>query len=312
MNSRKLAGPGFPVIKLSKEWLALAALFVGATAIATAPLFVRFSETGPVATAFWRVFLALPVLWIWAMASDGGGHWRSVRAHPGMLLLIGFCFAGDLAVWHWSILLTSVANATLLSNLAPIFVALGAWLLFRDTPKKLFLGGLAAALTGTALLISAGSGQSASSHSGHALFGDALGVITAMFYAGYQMAVTRLRAHVATATLMAWSCLVMSALLLPVAWLSGEQILPQTAAGWITVIALALIAQVAGQSLIAWAMAHLPATFSSVGLLWQPVAATLLAWLLIGETMGTLQFAGGLLVLAGIALARRSAQKNIS
>jgi len=121
------------------------------------------------------------------------------------------------------------------------------------------------------------------------------------------MAVTRLRTQVATATLMAWSCLVMSALLLPVALLMGEQILPQTAAGWINVIALALIAQAAGQSLIAWAMAHLPGTFSSVGLLWQPVAAALFAWLLIGETMGALQFAGGLLVLAGIAIARRSA-----
>ncbi len=282
-------------------------MFAGATAIATAPLFVRFSEAGPVATAFWRVFLALPALWIWALASDGPGHWRSVRAHPGMLLLIGFCFAGDLAVWHWSILLTSVANATLLSNLAPIFVTLGAWWLFRDAPKKLFLGGLAAALAGTALLIGGGSGQSAAAHAGQALLGDFLGVVTAMFYAGYQMAVTRLRAKVATATLMAWSCLVMSALLLPVALLMGEQVLPQTATGWITVIALALVAQAAGQSLIAYAMAHLPGTFSSVGLLWQPVAAALFAWVLIGETVGALQFAGGLLVLAGIAIARRSA-----
>ncbi len=273
-------------------------------------MFVRFSETGPVATAFWRVFLALPALWIWALASDGGSHWRSVRAHPGMLLLIGFCFAADLAVWHWSILLTSVANATLLSNLAPIFVALGAWLLFRDAPKKLFLVGLAAALIGTALLIGGGTGLSAVAHSGHALLGDALGVITAMFYAGYQMAVTRLRATVATATLMAWSCLVMSALLLPLALLMGERILPHTTTGWITVIALALIAQAAGQSLIAYAMAHLPGTFSSVGLLWQPVAATLFAWVLLGETMGTLQFAGALLVLAGIAIARRSTLKN--
>lgn len=294
--------------------MALAALFAGATAIATAPLFVRFSETGPVATAFWRVFLALPVLWIWALAGDHRGHWTSMRAHAGMLLLIGFCFAGDLAVWHWSILLTSVANATLLSNLAPIFVTLGAWLLFRNKPKKLFLGGLTAALCGTTLLISAGSGLSAAGHSGQALLGDSLGVITAMFYAGYQMAVTRLRAQVGTATLMAWSCLVMAVLLLPVALLMGEQVLPQTTAGWINVIALALVTQAGGQSLIAYAMAHLPGTFSSVGLLWQPVAAALFAWVLIGETLGALQVAGGLLVLVGIAIARRSTtssnQKN--
>ena len=287
--------------------MALAALFVGATAIATAPLFVRFSETGPVATAFWRVFLALPVLWIWAMAADSRGHWHNARAHPRMLLLIGLFFAGDLAVWHWSIVLTSIANATLLANLAPIFVTAVAWLVFRDTPRPLFITGLVAAIAGTALLIGPNFGRG-----GNAPLGDALGVITALFYAAYQITVTRLRATVSTASLMAWSSAAMTAFLLPIAWLSGEQILPQTAAGWLTVIALALIAQAAGQSLIAWAMAHLPATFSSVGLLWQPVAATLLAWLLIGEAVGTLQFAGGLLVLAGIALARRSAQKNIS
>ncbi|MBI3068865.1 MAG: EamA family transporter, partial [Betaproteobacteria bacterium] len=66
------------------------------------------------------------------------------------------------------------------------------------------------------------------------------------------------------------------------------------------------IAQVVGQSLIAWAMAHLPATFSSVGLLLQPVMAAIFAWILLGEDMGALQMAGGVIVLAGIWIARRA------
>ena len=97
----------------------------------------------------------------------------------------------------------------------------------------------------------------------------------------------------------------MALLLLPIAWLSGEQLLPDTGGGWMKLIGIALFAQVIGQSLIAWAMAHLPGVFSSVGLLLQPVMATLFAWLLIGETVGVLQFAGGALVLAGILLARQ-------
>ena len=285
---------------LPREWLALAALFAGATAIATAPLFVKVSETGPVATAFWRVFLALPPLWMWVLMSEGRQHAAHLRKHRGLMMAAGIFFAGDLAVWHWSILLTSVANTTLLANLAPIFVTAVAWFVFRETPRKLFLARLAAAIAGTLLLIGANFG-----HSGSASLGDALGVITAMFYAAYQITVTRLRAHVPTASLMAWSSAIMAALLLPISWISGEQLLPQTNAGWLKLIGIALFAQVIGQSLIAWAMAHLTATFSSVGLLLQPVMATLFAWILLGEIVGPLQFAGGVLVLAGIALARQ-------
>jgi drug/metabolite transporter (DMT)-like permease len=291
--------------RIRVEWLALAALFAGATAIATAPLFVKVSETGPVATAFWRVFLALPLLWLWAVSTQGARLPAQARNHCTMLFAAGFFFAGDLAVWHWSILLTSVANTTLLANLAPIFVTAVAWFVFRESPQRLFLAGLAASISGTLLLIGANFGGD-----NRTLLGDALGVVTAMFYAAYQLSVSRLRTNVPTASVMALSSTIMAILLLPIAWISGERILPLTDAGWLKLIGIALFAQVIGQSLIAWAMAHLTATFSSVGLLLQPVMATLFAWILLGETVGPLQFAGGALVLLGIMLARQASQRR--
>ena len=103
---------------------------------------------------------------------------------------------------------------------------------------------------------------------------------------------------------MAWGSLVTAIALLPVALLSGEQILPVTGMGWLKLFGLALISQVAGQSLIAYAMAHLPATFSSVGLLLQPVTAAALAWVLLGETLGAIEIAGGVAVLIGIRIAQ--------
>ena len=279
------------------NWIAIGALLFGATAIGTSALFVKVSETGPVATAFWRVFLALRLLWLWAAVERRDSRPAGLPADRGLLIAAGLFFAADLAVWHWSIMLTSVANSTLLANLAPIFVALAAWLMFRQRPHGKFLGGLAIAVTGMALLIG-GDFQL----QGKALIGDALGVVTAMFYAGYQLTVTRVRARVSTATIMAWSGLVTALALLPIALVSGEQLLPVTAMGWIKLAGLALIAQVAGQSLIAYAMAHLPTTFSSVGLLFQPVMATLFAWLLLGEAVSALQLAGGITVLIGIRM----------
>ncbi|MEO7727565.1 MAG: DMT family transporter, partial [Burkholderiales bacterium] len=279
------------------DLLAIGALLLGATAIATSALFVKVSETGPVATAFWRVFLALPLLWLWSMLEQRERHGADFSVHRGLLVAAGLFFAGDLAVWHWSIVLTSVANSTLLANLAPIFVALAAWLMFRERLRGKFLAGLAIALAGMTLLIG-GDFQL----QGRELIGDALGVVTAMFYAGYQLVVTKLRARVATSTIMAWSSLVTALVLLPIALASGEQMLPVSNMGWVKLIGLALIAQVAGQSLIAYAMARLPATFTSVGLLFQPVMATLFAWLLLGEAVSALQLAGGITVLVGIRM----------
>lgn len=287
--------------------VALAALFAGAVAIGSSALFVKVSETGPVATGFWRVFLALPFLWVWALAEPRRMPSADPRRERRLMLGAGFFFAGDLAVWHWSIVLTSVANATLLANLAPIFVTLAAWLLFAVRPTAVFTAGLAAALTGVALLIGGDF-----SHSGSALLGDGLGVVTAMFYAAYQLTVTQLRRNVSTARIMAHSGTVMVAILLPLAVLSGETLFPATAGGWAILFGLALVAQVAGQSLIAYAMAHLPATLSSVGLLLQPVMAALFAWVLLGERLGLLQFAGALMVLAGIAIAHRGSRRALA
>ncbi len=281
--------------------LAVTALFVGAACIGTSALWVKVSETGPVSTAFWRVFLALPLLWAWALAERG----RPARAVPAterrLMLWAGLLFAGDLAVWHWSVVLTSVANATLLANLAPIFVALAAWILFHRTPSGRFLAGLAAALAGMAVLIG-GDFRLA----GNQVLGDALGVVSAMFYAGYQLVVTRLRASASTASIMAWSGAITAAALLPLALASGEQFLPLTGGGWGKLIGLALVSQVVGQSLIAYAMAHLPATFSSVGLLFQPVMAALFAWILLGETLGWIEIAGAITVLAGIRIVHQT------
>lgn len=210
-------------------------------------------------------------------------------------------FAGDLGFWHASIQLTSVANSTLLANLASIFVTLAAWIFLRQRPSALFLAGLAAALAGVAMLV-----QTSLAFSSTGLLGDALGVVTAVFYAGYLLAVKQLRDRGATTLhVMAVTSTITALLLLPVALASGERMLPATAYGWWILLGLALISHAAGQGLIAYALAQLPAAFSSVSLLFQPVMAALFAWVLLGESLVALQIAGGAIVLIGIYFARR-------
>ena len=287
---------------------ALAALLAGATFIALSPIFVREAladGVGPTAAAFWRVALAVPVLWL-VYRLKHGPHARRYggRRYSGrwvLLLAAALAFAGDLAFWHKSIQLTSVANATLLANLASIFVTLAAWIFLRQRPTRIFLAGLGAALAGVALLV-----HTSLAFSSTGLAGDALGVVTAMFYAGYILAVKALRDRGETTLhLMAVSTTLTALLLLPVALATGEPFLPGTTKGWLLLIGLALVSHAAGQGLIAYALAHLPAAFSSVSLLFQPVMAAVFAWLLLAEPLAPLQIAGGLIVLVGIYLARR-------
>src|SRR5688500_2181569 len=280
---------------------ALGALLAGATFIALSPIFVRLSEAGPTATAFWRVALALPPLWVLLFlrrkTHGFSGNWP-------LLAAAGMAFAGDLAFWHTSIQLTSVANSTLLANLASVFVTLAARIFLRQRPSRVFLAGLGAALFGVTLLV-----HTSLEFSPTGLAGDALGVGTAMFYAGYILAVKALRDRgVPALYVMALTSSITALLLLPLALATGERFFPASAAGWATLLGLALVSHAAGQGLIAYALAHLRAAFSSVSLLFQPVMAALFAWLLLAEPLAALQVAGGLIVLAGIYLARRGSR----
>ncbi|MBP2302267.1 DMT family transporter [Azospirillum picis] len=284
--------------------IALIALPLGALGIAFAPIFVRLSEVGPVATGFWRVALAVSVLGLWMGSDIRSGSRRPTSATDyARLTLAGLCFAGDLAVWHISIHYTSVANSTLLANFAPIFVAPAAWLLFKERLTGRFVVGMLLALAGAMVLM----GQSFQLNADH-LFGDALALLAAMFYGGYILTVGRLRATFSTATIMTWTAVITAAVLLPISLAAGEPILPTTAAGWLVLAGLALVSHAGGQSLIAYALAHLPASFSSVSLLLQPAAAAVLAWMLLGEPLGSLQAAGAAVILLGVLLARRGSR----
>jgi drug/metabolite transporter (DMT)-like permease len=281
---------------------ALLALFGGAAAIGFAPILVRLSEVGPTATAFYRLFFALPVLWCW-LGWEQSKPARSLPRPAGRrdfiaLTVAGFFFVGDLGIWHWSLQHTTVANSTLLANFAPLFVTLAAWFFLGETIRGIFVLGMGVALAGAAMLV----GSSLDLSPDH-LLGDGLAMLAAVFYAAYLLAIKRLRGRFASLTIMAWAGLVSCLGFLLVALLLGETLWPATARGWLVVVALALITHVGGQTLIAHAFGHLPASYSSLGLLLQPVMAALLAWYLFQERLGWIQGLGGMLVLAGIGLA---------
>ncbi len=280
---------------------AVPVLLLGAAGIAFAPIFVRLSEIGPVATALWRVGLALPVLWLLAGRQTGGIGRRikpSSARDVALLLLAGLFFAGDLAAWHIALSYTTVANATLLANLAPVFVTIFSWVLFGERFGVRFLVGLVLAMFGSALLISNSLRFSMDN-----FFGDLLGVLTAVFYAAYLLAISRLRHRFTVQAIMAWAAIGTVIGVLPLVAIRGEIWIAATGQGWLVLIGLALVSHVFGQGAIAFALAHLPAAFSSVSLLVQPLLAALFAWVIFGEALGVVQGLGAVVILVGVRLA---------
>jgi drug/metabolite transporter (DMT)-like permease len=284
---------------------AFLALLLGGVAIGFAGIFMRLSDVNPVASAFWRMMLAAPFLWAWAFAVRAQDHAAGKRTDfTRALALAGIYFAGDMGIWHLSLHYTTVSNATLLSNFAPIFIALWMWWAHKVRFARVFVIGMCIALAGAIMLVgpnAAGGG----SFGVNKLLGDGLGLTTAVFYAAYQLVVKDARSQYSTARLMAWSTSVTALALLPFALLSTGAFWPANASGWLPLLALALIAQIGGQTVIAYASAHLPASLSSVGLLIQPLTATIAAWILFQEVIGPIQMAGGALLLWGIYLSKR-------
>lgn len=279
----------------AQRWRALAVLFFGATVIGLSPIFVRLADAGPAAAGMWRLAFALPFLWLMVQRTPGGPG-RPSR----MGLIAGVMFCLDLGFWHYGIALTSVAKATVLTNLTPVVVTAFSWIFLRERPRALFLVAVALAVGG-AWTMAAAKGVGAQGP--NPALGDAFSLTTALWYALYMLAIGQGRKTETTGRLMFWSGVVGTPLMLVAALVLGERLLPATLGGWGACLGLGLM-HVVGQGSIAWAMGRLPASTASVVVLMQPVVAAWLGWVLFAEALGPWQGVGAAIALSGVVLAQ--------
>ncbi|MBO6504896.1 MAG: DMT family transporter [Kordiimonadaceae bacterium] len=282
--------------------LGISAILLGGVAIGSAAIFMRLSPVAPSAAAFWRMALSVPVFALFvAFSPTVRLQLKTLTVHDLKLIAwVGFWFAVDLFFWHWAVQETTVANATLLANLASVFTVVAGYFLFKERFSKLFVAGLTMALLGAATLV----GQNAAISPDY-LFGDFLGLMTSFALTGYVICAAKARKSVPTNTLMVGSAIVTSVLLLPIALAAEGNFMPPTAEGWFPLLGLALVTHVMGQGLIIYGLAHISAALGAIGLLIQPVVAAILAWAIFGEALGPLHLVGGGLILVGIWLSQR-------
>jgi drug/metabolite transporter (DMT)-like permease len=290
-----MSKPALPVSTLSRR-RAAASLALGVFGIGWSAILVRWSGVSGLVSAFYRLAFAALIFVPWrvfAPRRTTAATREAVRA----AIIAGVLFAADLAFFNSAVMATSAANAALLGVNAPIFVALGGWVLHRERPTARFWPGFLLALAGMIAIV----GTDVLVHPALGV-GDLLAVAGAFCYGIYLVYVQRGRAGMDTLSFSAWSTGVGALCLLPVCLLAKQPLVGFSGRSWAALVALALVSQVMGQLLVAHALGKLPATLSSIVLLGQAPLTALLAWPLLGERIRPGQILGGALVLAGIAV----------
>lgn len=304
-------------------------LFIGLLALSSTAIFIKLStrEISAEATVFNRLWIATLVFagWNWAWQPWQSQRQRKVEeinlqiqeitsedvpsqskgSTIGLLVSLAFVHLAGRFLWTWSLTQTTAANGVMLSNMPPIFTALGGWLFLGRRFDRRFLTGLAIAVGG-ATVITLGDWLQPNEQlfGSSAIIGDAAALLSSVFYAGSFLLVEKLRQRLSTSDILLWRCGLGLAMTAPLVWVIDDSIFPISTTGWIAVFGLAVISEVIGHGLIVYCLKYFSSAFVTIFLLLEPAPAAAIAWLMFGEFLDPLNILSFILITAGIYLAK--------
>lgn len=271
------------------------ALLAGNAALALGPWSVRLADCGPVAAGFWRLFLALPILAILALANR-----QPLSGFPKAAWLAmagaGVFFGLDLATWHIGIGMTRLGNVTLFGNSGSLLLVAWGLIVLRRLPRRNEALAFAAAIAGSAILL----GRSLQVGT-DTLHGDLFCLLAGFFYTFYILLLQGAREKLGSWSLLFWSSTAGAPVLLAIAMALGETIVPTN---WLPLIALSLLSQVIGQGLLVYSLRHFSPLIIGLALLTQPAIAVLAGWFAFGETFGWIDGLGMAMVAGALVIAQ--------
>ncbi|WP_373009078.1 DMT family transporter [Hyphomonas sp.] len=287
--------PAAPVVR---HWIGPLMVFGGGVCIGFAPIGLRLGldDLGPQAIAFWRYLFAAPVLLALVVLIER----RAPRPPNRFVLMAGTFFTLDMALWHWSLTLTTVSNATFIVNLGNISVGFMAWLFLKERPTNKWFVAVVLAVLGAAVLSLGGEVGGKGD-----IRGDMLALAAALLVSGYMLCSKLARRTLGGLETIFWLTLVEICIASLIVALSGESFLPENLGGFRAPLFLALIVQVMGQGLIITGLGRTPAAIAGVVVIVQPVVAAAISWSLFDEPLTALQAAGAGAILAAVWLSQR-------
>jgi drug/metabolite transporter (DMT)-like permease len=289
----------------NKSLTAYLALGVGVLALSFSAMFVRWANApGPI-TALYRMFFSIFLLFPFFI--------RRTNVNPATKtwviifpLLAGVFTALDLALWNTSLSYTTAANATLLGNTAPLWVALGTWLIFKQNLSTSFWRGLVITLMGAALILGA-------DFLIHPRFGigDIMAIFTGFFYGIYYLFTEKSRLYFGSISHVFFVGLGASITLFLINFALQNPLTGYDSRTWVVFLATAVVSQLIGYMALAYALGHLPASIVAPTMVLQPVVTAILAIPLLNETPNAWQVIGGLIALSGIYIVNHSHHRTL-
>jgi drug/metabolite transporter (DMT)-like permease len=308
-------------IEKSSNVMAFILLSVALIALSFTAIFIKLSvrEISANATVFNRLWIATIIFGLW----NGINELRTKKLNYQklddqiitkepyqlrdiiLLVAVAVVHVVGRGLWSWSLTQTSAANATVLSNLPPLFTTLGAWLILGKTFNRRFVIGMVIALAGAFTL---GLDDFFWSDnlviSQNAIIGDAAALLSSVFYAASFLMIERLRTKLPVQNILIWRCFLGTLFILPVVLIFEDKIFPISWFGWLTVFGLAAICEVLGHGLIVYSLKYLSSSFVTIFLLLEPVITAILAWFIFSESLSLINLLALIFILQGIYLAK--------
>jgi drug/metabolite transporter (DMT)-like permease len=275
--------------------VAFVCLAGGVVILGFAAIFVRWADAPGAVTAFYRMLIGSTLITPFFLAGKLRSRGKLSRRGTLMAVLGGTLFGCDMAIWMTAVGISGATMPTLMANTAPVWVGLGALVIMKERQTAGFWLGLLMSVGGAALVF----GHDLGSAAGLGL-GVPMGLVAALFYAGFYLATQEGRRYLDTLSYLWISTLAAAGALLVINLALDRPLSGYDRPTYLSFLALGGLVQFAGWLLINFAQGYIRASVVSPVLLGQPVLTALLAVPLLGESFSVLHLAGGLVVLAGV------------
>jgi drug/metabolite transporter (DMT)-like permease len=299
----------------------LALLVLGVLAVSTGAILIRLAmtEAKPLVIAAYRLSFSALISMLMVLITRPRSPFKLNKRIIGLMALSGFFLAMHFASWVSSLELTNVSSSVVLVSTTPLWVALLSPFFLKEKVNKrfyvgmmlAFFGGLIIAFNERCTLSGAGlqCGANLGMRQANSLLGLVLALIGAFMAAGYMLIGRKLSGKIDTVRYTAIIYSIAAIFLLFIVILRGDELITYSGSVWGLFIALAIVPQILGHSVLNYSLQALPATTVSIALLGEPVGSTVLAMIFLKEMPSTLQLVGGILIMIGIVYSVLPANK---